>query len=837
MATYTNALIVYNNGKLQKIGSTDALAIGGDLTVGGSLKIQGDIIAVGAKNVLIEDAFLDLGSGYTESQRRSLGFTFNVSTASGSQLPDASVDFTAGVLFSTAPKITVVGNIVTGFYSAGDIIQVSGASKADNNGLFGIESLAEVSGNTVFTLYGVGGSSVPGYALFLQNQVTTDSGNTVTICKVNLAVLAVADGSTIKDYGASPYAEGTLVTSYYTEAQVSDFGGLNPDTGYKQLGSGGGGGGSLQDAYNSGNSITLTSGRSLFVNQPVSGTAAGIRLEGNSSSWFKAWDADLSLSAATNGWNYASKDFSTVGSGAFDVTLRAAQKGPAGNQISVAISAAGQFIVSNNDRDPISFQIVSGVTTVGDITSLIEGLVITDITRVDGLPRVTTATPHGLGGGGGGVFLSAVNTNPEDKLGGWYETVYVSPTSFDLQYGVSPAFTYTGGGYVQNGVIYTGEGSILAVESFGSSGTVLTGSDTFSKQYLTGGTGAGTLQLSRGDVDFGESGISGTGAVLFLGGNEPGKATERSGIVGLASSIIALIGGDTAFIGSTSTYGQKARTILTSLGDGVSGENTAETFVTATHKVGVGLYSNSIGGQDPTPSGARAEFSESGIEIDGVSGGIVIKTTGEDGITLKSGSSTSGMLRLDDNVALLSGQYAVVKAVSAVILDTNEGGVVALGDAGTTVMLGKSPTDSAAMGTFLATSGSTGIVKGNILYLAATESGAQVVKADADGEGQVRELVGVALKNETGPEAGELEVATVPGCIVNVKFTSSGEPTDPAQIGLPVYLSTTAGEATMTAPTSGARVYRVGILYGRDESQPSGVFQVLYLPAFVADLS
>lgn len=65
-----------------------------------------------------------------------------------------------------------------------------------------------------------------------------------------------------------------------------------------------------------------------------------------------------------------------------------------------------------------------------------------------------------------------------------------------------------------------------------------------------------------------------------------------------------------------------------------------------------------------------------------------------------------------------------------------------------------------------------------------------------------------------------------------MKFASA--PSGASDNGRPVYLSTTAGEATMTPPGSG-RVYRVGILLSHT-ADTGGLYKVLYLPQFIADL-
>ena len=275
------------------MAGTDRLAFSGTLDIGGDLNVTGDIVSSGSQNVLVGDAFLDLSSGYLSAVPRSSGFTFNVA-AYGSTV--GIVSFTAGVVATSAPKFTCAS---PPSFVVGQIVQISGAGRPGNNGLFIVASIGGPGGLDV-TVYGVGGTSVPGYAYFCQSQFTTDTGNTATGTCVALTVLCVANGSDVKDFTGTPLPAGVLAQAYYSPAYVYDFnGGIG--AGYTEVGAGSSGvsGISLQSAYNGGNTMVMSSGRQFQVyGDPLTDT--GIRFSNLGDSEVQvSGTADLQIGADT----------------------------------------------------------------------------------------------------------------------------------------------------------------------------------------------------------------------------------------------------------------------------------------------------------------------------------------------------------------------------------------------------------------------------------------------------------------------------------------------------------------------------------------------------------
>lgn len=320
MATYENKLVVFEAGQLKKISSSDNLSIGGALKIGGNLEVVGDVISRSNVNVTVSDSFIDLGVGPAGTSAAPGGATVTTKRV-GSEFTVSA--FTAGVLATSAPKVTVSADASA--LADGDIVEVWNTSSdgSSNTGLFLVKSIGG-SGNVEITLYGIGGSSLPSYLPFAQNQlVTVASESGAKIAKVAVAALVVADGSTISSSGGA-ITEGRFAFAYGSVA--SSF-----STGYSEIGASSTP--TLQTVYNAGATITLTNGNDLTVAKPTSGTAA-ISLQANAASKLEVVNAALSVKTTTGG--------------ALDVTSAAALDIDSADAL--AINAASGTISIGNDN-------------------------------------------------------------------------------------------------------------------------------------------------------------------------------------------------------------------------------------------------------------------------------------------------------------------------------------------------------------------------------------------------------------------------------------------------------------------------------------------------------
>ena len=121
--------------------------------------------------------------------------------------------------------------------------------------------------------------------------------------------------------------------------------------------------------------------------------------------------------------------------------------------------------------------------------------------------------------------------------------------------------------------------------------------------------------------------------------------------------------------------------------------------------------------------------------------------------------------------------------------------------------------------------------------LLAISSASELARADCDaGSFNLANVCAVAM--EDGPTAASAAVKLAAfsfGHPTGVKFISSDTPGG-SDVGAAVYLSATAGQATLTAPSaSGTRIVRVGfLLNSADISGGGNVYQILFQPQLIA---
>lgn len=151
--------------------------------VNGDFFVNGTTFSTNTETVNVEDNCIYMNNGYTTPSFLSGCIVVNY-------LPTVTADsvagdFTAGVPGVSNPTV-ITTNLAT--FSAGDIIQVSGAYNQANNGLFEVESHV----GTTLTIRGVG--TVPRTQSFFQEQFTTSlAGDPVqgTITQVNVAIIGL----------------------------------------------------------------------------------------------------------------------------------------------------------------------------------------------------------------------------------------------------------------------------------------------------------------------------------------------------------------------------------------------------------------------------------------------------------------------------------------------------------------------------------------------------------------------------------------------------------------------------------------------------------------------
>ena len=234
----------------------------GDVVVGNNLTVTGTTTTTHSEQVNIGDNFLYLNAGYTSDAAMTGGIVINIDPSTTTDTVAAG-GFTAGVAATSNPTVATTGAAT---FSDQDIIQISGANNADNNGLFEVLSHAA----NVLTIRGIG--TTGNTFAFFQNQFTTDTTVAGSIYKVAVSVLR-ANGSNFQVLSNADTTSGASFSNLGTTA-----------------------GSTLQAAYDAGRTIvTDATGDIAF-----SGTE-GFTADMDKASSINVTGAGLSFSTTTSG--------------------------------------------------------------------------------------------------------------------------------------------------------------------------------------------------------------------------------------------------------------------------------------------------------------------------------------------------------------------------------------------------------------------------------------------------------------------------------------------------------------------------------------------------------
>ncbi len=193
----------------------------GDTTLNGNLHVTGTTTTIESETVKVADNHLYMNDGYTTAVAQTGGLVVNY-------LPTAVTDtvaaggFTAGVAATSDPTIATTG-VAT--FALGDLVQVSVANEAVNNGIYEVFAHAA----NVLTLRGIGLNST--VEDFTQNQLTTDTTVAGTITQVNVSVIRAGTD------GAWEVGQGLATPLAFTDLALAS-GGNTLDMAYDQGGVG-----------------------------------------------------------------------------------------------------------------------------------------------------------------------------------------------------------------------------------------------------------------------------------------------------------------------------------------------------------------------------------------------------------------------------------------------------------------------------------------------------------------------------------------------------------------------------------------------------------------------
>lgn len=162
------------------IGVTGGLAdIKGNAIVRGDLTVIGTTTTTHEESLQVGDEYIDMNFGDTTVAAATGGMVVNyLPTATTTTV--ATGGFTAGVPAGAQPQVITTGSAT---FTAGDIIMISGAANAGNNGFCEVDSHV----GTTLKIKGIGTTGT--VEDFSHNQFTTDATVQGTITKVNVSVM------------------------------------------------------------------------------------------------------------------------------------------------------------------------------------------------------------------------------------------------------------------------------------------------------------------------------------------------------------------------------------------------------------------------------------------------------------------------------------------------------------------------------------------------------------------------------------------------------------------------------------------------------------------------
>ena len=600
----TNLPTKYASGDTVQIAELDLTAASGialnvtaDASIGGDLTVSGDVISRGSVDVIISDQFLDLAFGNTTTTATSGGITVSMNRNSGFTASTVTT-FVAGVNGVSNPTFTSTDAGSSSLFAAGDIVMISGAGDAGNDGLFEVSAVDQASFPQVVTIKGTGTSAVNGSLPFCQSQFAAASGDTASATRIDLSVLCFADGTTsFKNAAGSAYAKGTFLTAYATDAELDDFNG-NGD--YKVAST------TLQAAYDGGNAITTSGSNPVAIT--LAADAAGFSVQGNTGG-----DGDVSIGGTT-----AVSSFAISASGA------ASTINTTGQNLSISTSSSGELDLTsagNLDLNGVAVTVdgsagisLGGSGAASDFTSAGQSLTIETTTSGD--IDITSAATLDIGC----VALELDSTGGATvALSGGASSITSTAQNLSISTATSGELDLTSAGNLDlNGVAVTVDGSGgVSIGGAGAASDFTSAGQDLTVQTTTSGTltidGAGVVDINAGanlDID-----VTGT-AALDASGNitiESSAGTIAVGAndidqnigIGTNGERTISVGSATGTITANSTGGASVYTIKDATASAFSfndGSNTLVSVNTATEQlqlnnVGMGLgLSNGTGG-------------------------------------------------------------------------------------------------------------------------------------------------------------------------------------------------------------------------------------------------
>lgn len=764
--TATDGIAVTGDASVSGEIQGASLDISGDASVTGNLTVTGDIVSGGSSNLVIKDPAIDLGIGATGAQ--STGFSF---------VANKGTNFNSISSITESTRVVVVTGTVN--IATNDIVSISGADDAGNDGLYVVSG---VSGQNIT----LGNTSYVGTAPFIQTALSSDQATANgEIAQVDLKALIVAGDGLVSD-GASNYAEGTLLEAFAADAVISDF---NAAGSYQPVGSSATV--TLQDAYNSGNTITLTNTNNLDINKPSSGTAS-ISLEANLASDFTVDGANLSLQTSTSGnVILSSAGVVQVSSGALDIDTSVDA-----DVTTFAVDSSSATTITSSQASTSAI-VLNASNASGDVRIQNAG---SDVVQIDGAGGGVTGNwdiSGNLGVNGNTTLGDATSDTVTFTARAASSLLPDTDVTYDLgSQALSWSAVYTNDAFVGNALtlVNGAQDSILFV---GASGEVIEDNANLRYDGSSFEIGAAVSPVFGVTVSNGNTDVGGTLNVV-------GAASLDGGItVDTTAFIVADTTGNVTTAGTLDVAG------LASLDGGIDVDG-AFTVADTTGNISttgtLNVDSTSTLGDDVTLDKAGAQSIQKAAASAGQD--LQISLTGANDSSIKINSAGTG----NDAISL-------VASAGDMALETEA--------------TGKSLTITSDFPHFArGFSTETSIASGDALYMT-TNGGGDILVSPANATvASTSQFLVVALEAASGSGGSPASLNTAMNGIVTMN-TNATSWSSATHAGKPVYLDTNAGKITPTAPSSsGNVVFQIGIGVGGSGT----AWQVLLQPQFIMEI-
>lgn len=722
------------------MGAGDNITLGAassTVTVSGDLVVNGTTTSVDSEVVNIADNHLYLNKDYTTTSAQTGGLVVNY-------LPTATGDTSTTGGFATTTTVNTVGAAT---FSAGDFVQVSGAATAANDGIYEVLTHAA----NVLTI-----DSTPVHS-FAQTAFTVDTGDTSAVI-TNVTVSAIQVGTDgVWETGAGADSSSLVFADLATAA-----------------------GSSLQTAYESGNTISMSDAEGDFDVSVGSGTPA-ISLDAAGASNFTVAGANLTLSTTTSG------AIDITSAGLVDVQASGA----------VTIDSSGGAIGIGTDADTGAINIGTSATartiTIGNAAS-------TEV-QVDALLVDINAGATGMTvDSAAGIAMEADTASSFNVTTG--ALTISTTTSGDLTLSTTTAGDILVSGAAEVDITsaglldinpganmdidVTGTYDMLASGAFSIDGTGASNVSATSGNLSLETLSSGTLILSSaGAVTIDASAANDSGVSIDGFGDSNLTATNTAASTNITQTITvdntgATAGDATLDINATSTNGSGVID--------VDADNTITIDTLASGTISVGA--DAVAGTLNFGTGAAAKTVTIGSLTTSSATTVQAGATGDitfdaQGMTtpLPFNGSTAGDTGNQD----LSSNFTATTLVGA-LNELKEAGVAEA---------------DAVIADFI----TTGLTVGNPVYVTTTDD--TTAATDASALATAESFVGI-VRTIGALGTGEVVTSGTAAALVEAGLTGGDYPV----AGDPIYLSETAGRVTTIAPSdtpqSGTIIYPIG---------------------------